>query len=105
VLTLLGIKQVRELPMVNTAGREESFSAYYPPDVQPHAARVFGPFMGKWGYRFPAGWGVHNVPISRRLAFTAMDTTLNLVAARVPLSPQSPVVQRLKSAMRRLRMA
>lgn len=67
VLELMGVPQVRPLPSVNKTGKKkEDFLSYYTPDIRNHAKRVFGPFMQKWGYEFPAEWGVVNVsPLSR----------------------------------------
>jgi hypothetical protein len=58
-LRRIGIEPKRPLPMVNpTATRNRTFSDYYPPHVRARARRVFGPFMERWGYRFPADWGI-----------------------------------------------
>jgi hypothetical protein len=57
VLGRLGIRQVRELPVVNkTPGKRGAFLEYYDPPSQQHAARICGPFMRRWGYDFPDGW-------------------------------------------------
>jgi hypothetical protein len=60
VLRRLGIEPSDEIPQVNrTQGRKRDFTAYYTPDVIPHAQRVFGPYMRRWGYAFPAEWGTY----------------------------------------------
>jgi hypothetical protein len=58
VLSLLGIKQVRPLPKTNkTKGRNEDWRSYYKPTMVDQAKTVCSPFMKKWGYEFPSGWG------------------------------------------------
>ena len=58
LLQCLGLEQVRPLPVRNpTKGRSKDFLSYYSPAMIPKAKRVFGPFMKKWGYEFPAEWG------------------------------------------------
>lgn len=58
VLRMIGIEQVRPLPVVNrTGGKERDFLAYYTPDIIPHAKHIFGPYMQQWGYAFPPEWG------------------------------------------------
>lgn len=70
VLERLGIEPVRPLPVLNkTAGRRRTFSEYYPPELRPWAARIFGPFLLHWGYRLPPEWGALRVPLSSRLLF------------------------------------
>lgn len=62
VLRLLGIKQIRPVPIVNkTQGRDASWKSYYTPKMIEKAKRVYGPFMQKWGYEFPESWGDHCV--------------------------------------------
>ena len=62
-LELIGLEQVRPLPMRNTTKiRNRDFLHYYTPDAQAQAKRVFGPFMKQWGYEFPAEWGEVEVP-------------------------------------------
>ena len=58
VLRLVGVKQVIPVPVLNeTQGRRADWLSYYTPDIIEQAHRVFGPFMVKWGYEFPADWG------------------------------------------------
>lgn len=58
VLRLLGIKQLRPVPVMNrTQGRKPDWESYYTLEIIQQAQRVFGPFIKKWGYEFPAGWG------------------------------------------------
>lgn len=70
VLERLGLEPVRPLPVVNrTAERRREFHEYYPPEVRPLAARVFGPFLLHWGYGLPPEWGPVPVPWTSRLLF------------------------------------
>lgn len=57
VLRRLGIEPARPLPVANQTGqRERDFSTYYDEAARRHARRVFGPYMRRWGYEFPASW-------------------------------------------------
>ncbi len=81
ILERLNITPARPIPVYNkTEGKQgKSFWDYYSsPEVRDRARAVFGPFMAKWGYSFPADWGRVSVtlPVKMRLA------TANLV--RVP---------------------
>lgn len=63
VLELIGIDQVRPLPVRNTTKiRQRNYSSYYTPETRAQAKRVFGPFMKRWGYDFPSEWGQIEVP-------------------------------------------
>ena len=68
-LQRLGLEQVRPLPMVNQTKERGSYLDYYPPELRPYAARIFGPFMRKWGYELPADWVGVTVPRSAYIAF------------------------------------
>jgi hypothetical protein len=58
-LRRIGIEPVRPLPVINrTSARDRDFSTYYTPEAQRRARRVFGPYMERWGYQFPATWDV-----------------------------------------------
>lgn len=53
-LEMIGVKQVRPLPIVNPTRRRRDFLDYYhDPKAISHAAKVFAPFMFEWGYQFP----------------------------------------------------
>lgn len=69
-LALVGIEPQRTLPVVNsTAGRRPDFASYYDPELIPRARWIFGPFMERWGYEFPSGWGSRPVPRTARVTF------------------------------------
>lgn len=105
VLKMMRIEQVQALPVVNKTDRQKHFSEYYTPDIYQLAARVFGPFMKKWGYEFPTAWGVTEIPLSSRINFAAVDRGVNLVARFASLNPYNPLLQNVKGTLRRLRIA
>jgi hypothetical protein len=73
VLRLLGIAQVRPLPVVNrTTGKRDDFLAYYTPEIVHQARWVFGPFLDRWGYRLPPEWGDQPIPWSSQVLFRAL---------------------------------
>lgn len=64
VLQKMDIQPIRELPVVHkTRERDADFRSYFTPRTYQRAAFVFGPYMKKWGYTFPAEWG--EIPDSR----------------------------------------
>lgn len=57
VLRRIGLEPVQPLPVVNkTSARDNDFWSYYTPAIQPRAQWVFGPYLRRWGYEFPADW-------------------------------------------------
>jgi hypothetical protein len=58
VLGRIGIEPVRPLPVVNATSRPRGIAELYPPETRGRARRVFGPYMQRWGYRFPDEWHV-----------------------------------------------
>ena len=68
-LARLGLAQVRPLPLVNKTSERGSYLDYYPNELRPNAARVFGPFMRKWGYALPADWVGVTIPTSALIEF------------------------------------
>lgn len=73
-LDSIGIEQVRPLPVINrTSDKEGDFWSYYDaPEIRKHAIKVFGPFMRRWGYRFPSDWGDSSVPLLSELEFRVL---------------------------------
>lgn len=72
-LELVGIEPQRRLPMVNrTSERRADFASYYTPDIIPRAKWVFGPFMERWKYELPPGWGSLRAPLTARLIFRSV---------------------------------
>lgn len=57
-LKLIGIQEEIGLPRANkTSARQDAFLSLYNAEAIKRAKYVFGPFMKKWGYHFPAEWG------------------------------------------------
>jgi hypothetical protein len=78
VLELLGIDQKRPLPAINvTDERRQDFYRYYTPDIREQAVWIFGPFMERWGYEFPAEWGDCPIPRSSRILFRTLAVYRN----------------------------
>lgn len=70
----VGIELRRPLPVRNrTAEKGHDHLAYYTPETRDRAVRVFGPYMARWGYRFPDEWEVDGAPLSSRLLFDALS--------------------------------
>jgi hypothetical protein len=66
----LGITPVRDLPVANvTPGKDPDWRGYYTPGAIRRAAWVFGPYMERWNYAFPAEWGDVRVPGWSRVVF------------------------------------
>lgn len=72
----LGLELRRPLPVRNRtdakAAESRSFLDYYAPDIRSRAAWVFGPYMERVGYSFPAEWGVGPPSMSSRLAYMVL---------------------------------
>jgi hypothetical protein len=69
-LRRIGIEPVRPLPLANaTAKRDRDYRQYYPPRTWKRARRVFGPYMTRWGYEFPAEWQVGQPSLSERATY------------------------------------
>ena len=74
VLQQLDLARVRPLPVIKrTPGKRRDWQSYYDsPEVIAHARDVFGPFMKRWGYEFPEGWGDYCHSRARELEFKLM---------------------------------
>jgi len=84
VLRRLGLEQVRPLPRLNrTKQRQAEFAAYYPPELHERARWVFGPFMRRWDYEFPEGWGTSPVSPANELHFRALRAVRRLYWGRI----------------------
>ena len=54
----IGVEEVRPLSKINkTSGKQADYLAYYTQKTIRRAIKVFGPFMYRWDYQFPANWG------------------------------------------------
>ena len=72
VLDMLGLEQVREIPLKNKTAEKKKFIEYYTPEIREQATFVFGPYMKKWGYTFPESWHVKNVNLVSAGLFTVL---------------------------------
>ncbi len=78
VLERLNIPQKRPLPVRNKTKEKEHFLNYYTPEIREKAIFIFGPFMKKWGYSFPAEWNVKKVSWLSELLFNALKIVRNV---------------------------
>ena len=112
VLRRLGLPQVRPLPMVNPTDGRGQYLDYYPPELRPHAARVFGPFMRRWGYDLPPEWGDVRVPLAWTAGYHVLGAIryvyrryLDVGSLNVRRPASNPVARRLGPIVRPLRRA
>jgi hypothetical protein len=77
-LAALGLEQVRPLPHVNPTDKRGNYLDFYPEELRPHAVRIFGPFMRKWGYPLPPTWG-QSIPTSAMLEFQVLGVVRYIV--------------------------
>ncbi|MEO1036283.1 MAG: sulfotransferase family 2 domain-containing protein [Pseudomonadota bacterium] len=100
VLRRLEIKQQEPIPHVNrTKGKEKSWFDFFTPEIYKVAASSYGPFMEKWGYRFPDEWGDVPIPSWSRLQFNTLDRAAKLAAGFVTLDPDHPILYRAKKTV------
>lgn len=79
VLEQIGVRQVRELPRRgNAVSWSHDPAGYYGPRSRARAKWIFGPYMQRWNYEFPADWGESSVSLTSDVA----DRSLAMV--RVP---------------------
>ena len=102
-LERLGLEQVRPLPMVNKTSERGSYLDYYPEDLRPFAAEVFGPFMRKWGYALPAEWVGVTIPRAAIVEFRVRGVWRYVYRRylRRPTSPATNLILALTNASRR----
>lgn len=100
-LELLGLEQVRPLPMLNQTSERGDYRDYYPPEVRAHAAWVFGPFMRKWGYELPPEWGM-DVPRSAIVVFRLL-TPIRYLNRRYVKGQTRPLSRIANSVLSRVR--
>lgn len=81
---LLGLRNVRNIPIQHTTEmRERDFAGYYPPALRRRAAFVFGPFLERWGFSFPEDWGTVTIPGLSRVLFQFDSLVRSLYFRRV----------------------
>ena len=88
-LARLGLEQVRPLPLINKTEERGTYLDYYPDDLRAHAARIFGPYMEKWGYALPADWVGVKVPRSAVVYFR-LRGVIRYLARRYLRRPANP---------------
>lgn len=91
-LARLGLEQARPLPLVNQTAERGHYLDYYPRDLRPFAARIFGPFMQKWGYGLPEDWVGVTIPRSALIDFR-LRGILRYVDRRYLRRPANPAVR------------
>ncbi|MFC2043162.1 hypothetical protein ACFLUA_03310 [Chloroflexota bacterium] len=73
LLSKLDFIQIRAVPVTNiTKGRNKNWGKYYTPELIQKAKIICGPFMGKWGYKFPPDWGEHKITSIDKFNFLLM---------------------------------
>lgn len=93
VLKRLNIEPARELPQINKTSEKEDYTKYYTPGVRQKAVFIFGPFMKKWGYEFPADWHVTKLTGSSFVLFELLGIVKRIYwryaeSKSAPASPQ-----------------
>ena len=74
VLEMVGLEQARPLPIMHTTAEKHSeFASYYTPEAIRRAKHVFGSFMKRWGYEFPAEWGSHSISRMNRVEYEFLN--------------------------------
>jgi hypothetical protein len=102
VLDLLDLTQVRPVPTVKkTREREADWTLYYTPDIIEQAKKVCGPFMKKWGYEFPTGWGDCRISWSSHLEYRLVGALRNtyLTHFRYSTATHARMIRRLRARL------
>ena len=102
VLHRIGIQPVRLVSLINKTGSKKGdWASYYPPGTWARAKAVGGPFMQKWGYRFPAEWGDDHLTRLARLEFHLVSSIKNgyIYAFRNNNQGYARLIRRLRSAL------
>lgn len=92
VLRRLGITQVRPIPERNpTAGKTGSYWDYYTEEVRDRAIASYWPYMKRWGYAFPSGWGTPRTHPIAELKFISTRFAATSIALALGVGPNSHV--------------
>ena len=84
VLAHLGLEQRRPLPVRNrTAAKGRDWLSYYTAETIPRARFVFGPYMCRWGYRFPEEWSDIETPRLAEAAYLTLGPPRTLYWSRL----------------------
>ena len=74
-----GVKNPKPLPVANkTVGKKSDILAYYTDDIKESAIAVFGPFIEKYNYSFPAEWAALKIPLKSKVQFWVLAFLRNL---------------------------
>ena len=102
VLQLIGIDQAGPIPMMNkTERKRRDWTSYYTAEIIDPSKRVFGPFMRRWGYEFPAHWGPYSPRWRDELAFRLLAVAQRFYLLNVRYS-QAPCAKLLRWIRARL---
>lgn len=96
VLKMIGVEQTRSLPHINPTANKKSYKDYYDESLKEIVLKNFGPFMQKWSYELPNGWGWDEIPLSSKLRFSLLDKLVDSVSSLIELNPDARVVKRVK---------
>lgn len=78
-LKQVGIESPSKLPVVNkTIGKKADIQFYYTEEVKERAISVFGPFMKKFGYKFPDNWGLVRIRLRDQIYFKILRVVRNI---------------------------
>ena len=65
-----GIETPRPLPIANkTTGKKPDILDYYTDDIKEKSIAIFGPFIEKHNYSFPAEWKEVKIPLKNKIQF------------------------------------
>jgi len=107
-LQKIGIDPIRSLPLENKTNKEgmekPDIWSFYTPEMRDQVIKTHGPFMKKWGYTFPEGWGPVSIPRGSNLRFYSMDLGVNVLANYFNISPHSnnAFLHKLRNMLRRI---
>ena len=69
-LKRVGVENPRPLPVANkTAGKKQDILGYYTDDIKEKSIAIFGPFIEKYNYSFPAEWEGVKTPLKSKIQF------------------------------------
>jgi len=107
-LRKIGIDPIRPLPTVNKTNKEgmkkPDIWSFYTHEMRDQVIKTHGPFMKKWGYTFPEGWGQVSIPRGSNLRFHSMDFGVNVLANHFNINPHSnnTFLHKLRNMLRRI---
>ena len=88
VLRMIGVEPQRALPIANvTESRQPDYTSYYEPRTWQRARRVLGPYMARWGYRFPDAWGIRGPTRMDWLGYRAFSVVACIYWRYRPAAP------------------